>query len=374
MLLHIISRSAWETAVSHPPYHPPSLDSEGFIHCSTVAQVLTPANERYQGQQDLLLLCIDPEKVTPPLIYEDCYETGQQFPHIYGPLDPAAVVSVVDFPPNSDGSFSLPAVLSLWRDYPILEFDGAQTAVLEPHILIKPLDGIPQKCVLCFFQDVIDTLKAEGRLRHIYSLTSEIGPNPVYEMDVDGERIVLAHPGVGAPLAAFFLDELIALGCRQFIACGGAGVIDERVGLGHVVIPTAAIRDEGSSYHYLPPAREVRGSETAVRVLQQTLARHHVPHDLGKTWTTDGIYRETAHKVALRKAEGCLTVEMETATFFAVAQFRNVTFGQLLYGGDDLTGDEWDERGWDKLTSTREKLLQLAIEACLVLPTSESLN
>jgi hypothetical protein len=59
---------------------------------------------------------------------------------------------------------------------------------------------------------------------------------------------------------------------------------------------------------------------------------------------------------------------METATFFAVAQFRNVTFGQLLYGGDDLTGDEWDERGWDKLSSTREKLLQLAIEACLALP------
>lgn len=368
MLLHIVARSTWETAVSHPPYQPPSLASEGFIHCSTVAQVLKPANEMYRGQSDLLLLCIDPEKVAAPLVYEDCYETGQQFPHIYGPLDPAAVVSVVDFPANPDGSFSLPAVLALWRDYPILEFDGAQTAVLEPSILIKPLDGIPSKCVLCFFYDVIDNLKAEGRLRHIYDLTSEMGPNPVYEMEVNGERIVLAHPGVGAPLAAFFFDELIALGCRQFIACGGAGVIDERVGLGHVVIPTAAIRDEGASYHYLPPSREVKGSETAVRILQQTLNRHHVPHDLGKTWTTDGIYRETAHKVALRKAEGCLTVEMETATFFAIAQFRNVTFGQLLYGGDDLTGDAWDERGWDKLTSTRERLLQLAIEACLALP------
>jgi uridine phosphorylase len=71
--------------------------------------------------------------------------------------------------------------------------------------------------------------------------------------------------------------------------------------------------------------------------------------------------------VQQRKAEGCLTVEMEAAAFFAVAQFRGVQFAQILYGGDDLSGSEWDHRHWDKHTSVREKLFWLAAEACLLL-------
>jgi uridine phosphorylase len=86
---------------------------------------------------------------------------------------------------------------------------------------------------------------------------------------------------------------------------------------------------------------------------------------LGKTWTTDAIYRETPARIARRRAEGCITVEMEAAAFFAVAQFRGVTFGQILYGGDDVSGDLWDDRDWDRQTSTREKLFWLAAEACL---------
>jgi len=69
--------------------------------------------------------------------------------------------------------------------------------------------------------------------------------------------------------------------------------------------------------------------------------------------------------VNLRRAEGCLTVEMEASAFFAVAQFRVVTFGQLLYGGDDLGGEAWDHRDWVSHSSVREKLFWLAVEACL---------
>ena len=88
----------------------------------------------------------------------------------------------------------------------------------------------------------------------------------------------------------------------------------------------------------------------------------------GKTWTTDGLYRETRGKVERRVAEGCLTVEMEAAAFFAVAAFRGVSFGQLLYAGDDLSGDAWDNRGWDSHAGGRELLFRLAAEACLELP------
>jgi uncharacterized protein (DUF952 family) len=108
MILHITNQFEWETAVARGVYIADSLASEGFIHCSTVEQVLGPANERFHGQTGLQLLCIEPEKVAAPIVYEDCYETGQAFPHIYGPLNLDAVVQIIPLPPEPDGSFTLP--------------------------------------------------------------------------------------------------------------------------------------------------------------------------------------------------------------------------------------------------------------------------
>ena len=110
-ILHITKMRAWETAVAAGEYRADSLASEGFIHCSTVEQVLMPANAMFAGQTDLILLLIDPAKLTAELVYEDCYESGHQFPHIYGPLNLDAVTGFVDFPPNPDGTFALPAEL-----------------------------------------------------------------------------------------------------------------------------------------------------------------------------------------------------------------------------------------------------------------------
>ena len=250
---------------------------------------------------------------------------------------------------------------------PILEFDPAPTAVIEPSETIEPMD-VPPHAVLCFFQDVIETVVAAHGGRIVDHVVSEMGRNPIYELTYEDRRLALVHPGVGAPLAAGFLEELIARGCRTFVACGGAGVLVPDVALGHVIVPTAAIRDEGTSYHYLPAAREVEPTHQAVEAILRTLERHHVPHVTGKTWTTDGLYRETRGKVERRVAEGCLSVEMEAAAFFAVAAFRGVSFGQLLYAGDDLSGDAWDQRGWDTHASGRETLFRLAAEACLRLP------
>jgi uridine phosphorylase len=163
------------------------------------------------------------------------------------------------------------------------------------------------------------------------------------------------------------LEEVIALGCRNFIACGGAGVLNRELAMGHLVVPTAAVRDEGTSYHYLAPSREVSASPSAVDAIEQTLQRRNIDYILGKTWTTDAIYRETRARMALRRGEGCITVEMEAAALFAVAQFRDVRLGQILYCGDNLDGEEWDGREWTKNWGVREILAELAAEACLAL-------
>jgi purine-nucleoside phosphorylase len=92
-----------------------------------------------------------------------------------------------------------------------------------------------------------------------------------------------------------------------------------------------------------------------------------VGYTLVKTWTTDGIYRETRARMSRRRDEGCTAVEMEAAALFAVAQFRNVTLGQILYGGDNLDASQWDSRGWQDRWSIREMLVELAAEACLAI-------
>ena len=252
-------------------------------------------------------------------------------------------------------------------DYPILEFDSTREALIEPSRVIRPA-GAPEHCVICFFQEVIAAVCQAHQAQLIKSITWESGPHPLYEIAVNGQRLAFFHPGVGAPLAAGLLEEVIPLGCRKFIACGGAGVLDRSIAVGHVIVPTAAVRDEGMSYHYLPPGREVAASADGVIAIERTLTQHSIPYLLGKTWTTDAVYRETRDKVKRRQAEGCLTVEMEAAAFFAVAEFRGVTFAQLLYGGDDVSGvGEWDDRGWLSRANVREQLFWLAAEACLSL-------
>lgn len=249
------------------------------------------------------------------------------------------------------------------KEFPILEYDNSINAIIEPKKIIQKID-IPENVVICFFNDVIKRLWNEGKLKLVTNLKSEIGLHPIYEMQCDDKRVAVFHPGIGAPLCAGMMEEVIALGGEKFIACGGAGVLDKTITVGHIIVPVSAIRDEGTSYHYLSPSREVRVNPKTVEVIEQVLRTHKCKYLLAKTWTTDALYRETIDKVNLRKTEGCLTVEMECSAFCAVAEFRNVIFGQILYGGDDVSCEEWDSRCWNDRTDVREAIFRFAVEAC----------
>ncbi|HEX2962952.1 MAG TPA: nucleoside phosphorylase [Ignavibacteriales bacterium] len=248
--------------------------------------------------------------------------------------------------------------------YPILEFDPEREAVFEPTSIIKPAD-VSEYCVFTFFKDVIEKIVNENNVRTVKLLNSEMGKHPLYEMEFQGKKIAFFHSPVGAPFAAAALEEVIALGCRKFIACGGAGVLDSEIHCGKIVVPFSALRDEGTSYHYLPPSREVEADADALQALKDTLDSNKIDYITTRTWTTDAVYRETRQTINKRKAEGCLVVEMEAAAFFAVSKFRGVKFGQMLYGGDDISCEEWDHRDWSNQSSVRERLFWLSVEACL---------
>ncbi len=251
---------------------------------------------------------------------------------------------------------------------PILEYDPDRGAILMPdpfRIGVGTL--VPARGVLCFFQDVIEEMKAAGELTEIGHLRSEMGPHPVYRYGVNSSGVTVFHPGIGAPLAAGFLEELIACGVTKFIVCGGCGVLTPDIVAGHPVILTSAVRDEGTSYHYLPPRREVKPHAQAVQALEKVCADEGIEYRLGKTWTTDAIYRETRGRRHARIEDGCEVVEMEAAAFFAAAQFREIKLGQIVYGGDLVVPEGWDSRDWSKRITVRRLLFDLAVKAVWLL-------
>ncbi|MHB1709190.1 MAG: nucleoside phosphorylase [Thermoplasmataceae archaeon] len=253
---------------------------------------------------------------------------------------------------------------SIGREFPILEHDPETGSIINPNEVSAGVGSLPEHAVLCFFKEAINDLHEKRESTIIGYLHSEMGKNPVYRTSFNGVDIAILHPGVGSPLAAGFLEELISHGARKLIACGGAGTLDRNISFGKVLIPYAAVRDEGTSYHYLEPGREVSADSAVVKILQETLSSHNISYLDTKTWTTDAFYRETKNKVKMRRAEGCLSVEMESAALFAVAKFRGVQIGQILYAGDDVSGDAWDPRFFDERSSIREKLLRISLEAC----------
>lgn len=224
----------------------------------------------------------------------------------------------------------------LQQTYPILEFDPDRNAFIRPERFIKPIEGISERAVICFFSDAIAKVLEEFPHKVISQIKAEGLILPVYQLDYKGQQIVLVQAIVGAPHAAGHIEELTAKGCKKYIACGGCGVMQNDLAVGHLIIPTSAVRDEGTSYHYAPPSREIEMDEVAVQAIEAALTESKAPYIKAKTWTTDAIFRETPGKIALRKQEGCVTVEMETSAFIAAAKYNNVPFGQILYACDSL--------------------------------------
>lgn len=250
-------------------------------------------------------------------------------------------------------------------DLPLHEDDLAEPGVIDPAALHPWRPDMPEAAVLCFFPEVVDGLGGEPLL----TISTERGRIPVRVMEHAGERVAVVHPGVGAPLAAMFLEDVIALGVRRVVAVGGAGSLLPDLVLGHAVVVGSAVRDEGTSFHYLPPGRVVDADPDGVAVLAATLTDAGLPHVVARAWTTDAVYRETRARVDRRRAEGCAVVEMEAAALIAVARFRGIAFAHLVFAADSLAGDAWDDRGWRFARDVRRGLFDLAVRAATRLGT-----
>ena len=226
----------------------------------------------------------------------------------------------------------------------LTEFDPNPTAVINPTMAHQPLPDMPETMVSCFsrvtFQRMAESLNAEP----IAQIKSANMVFPVYRAEYGGTPVALMMAGVGAPLCVGNLEEAFALGVRRVILFGNCGVLDRTIGDCSVILPTAALRDEGTSFHYAPPSEEIGVNPRYREEFLQILSECGVSHTQGKTWTTDAFYRETAEKVQRRRGQGCVCVEMEAAAVAALAQFRGKDAFIFFYAGDNLDNDTWDPR------------------------------
>lgn len=240
---------------------------------------------------------------------------------------------------------------------PLEEFDDSDDSVLRPRP-IAVNGGFPDTAVLCFFREAIEELREQGRLVQIGKFSDEIGGAGIFA--TPDHRVAVFHPGVGGPLSAHCLEQAIASGVRSVLAIGGAGALAEEFSRDDVIVVESAVRDEGTSFHYLPPGRRVDFDPNEVQRIVRALGEHGISARVGVTWTTDADFRETRARVERRRAEGCAAVEMEAASLAAVCQFRGVRFAHVLYSGDALHGESWSERAWTT-SSRRGQLLEAAI-------------
>lgn len=227
------------------------------------------------------------------------------------------------------------------------EFESGR-AVIEPYD-----DGIASQSfevcetlVFSFNGEIVARLRqTEGVYQGGY-LKSLNGEHPWYLYEQNGLKIAVMMATIGAPMAVGQLDELRALGFKNFIVLGSCGVLEKTIAADRILLPSSALRDEGTSYHYAPVSDEIAYDEALLLTMEKALDKVGVEHARVKSWTTDAFYRETAAKVKRRLEAGATVVDMEASAIMAWAQFRQAKVYQFFYTADyvDHHKNEWDTR------------------------------
>lgn len=247
------------------------------------------------------------------------------------------------------------------------DFDECKTSTFDPNEVENVIPNFPKIGITCFsrklFERCIEAFDAE----EIALSKNGNGNEPVYKINYKGLDIAFFMSRVGAPACIVAYEELIAMGLEKLIMFGTCGVLDSRIDDLAIIIPTSAVRDEGTSYHYAPSSEEISVNEKYINDFVEILEKNGCTYTKGKVWTTDAPYRETRAKVLKRKEQGCICVDMECSAMSAVSKFREKELFQFFYAADNLDSEKWDTRslGNDARLSEKERIIYLALELAL---------
>lgn len=198
---------------------------------------------------------------------------------------------------------------------------------------------IPASAIICFQNKLIEYVKEIGQAVDMKFLKADCFNLKMSETNV----LVVGNFGIGAPIATIVVEELIAFGVKKFILVGTAGTLQKNISIGDIVICDKAIRDEGTSHHYLPYKKLVSASNVLTKNIISQSSKANIEYMVGTSWTIDTPYRETIDEIRKYQKENIASVEMEAAALFAVAQFRNVECSAIFTISDSLADLNWKQ-------------------------------
>ena len=219
-------------------------------------------------------------------------------------------------------------------------------------------------CILTFSNEIIHYVLEAFECKKIGDLYSSNGANPIYGFSYKDKEFAVYMSYVGAPgCVADIEDSLSVINTDQYIVFGGSGCLNKEIARGKVMVPTAAYRDEGTSYHYAPASDyiTIKNADKVAEFMEWA----GLPFVKGKTWTTDAVHRETRGNFEKRKAEGCISVEMECAAVQAMCDYRSLNAYFFFTCGDLLDAPKWDarkEKGQKKNTQHDPGHFDIALE------------
>ena len=228
-----------------------------------------------------------------------------------------------------------------------------------------PRDPVPEVCVLEFDGDLTDWLVATGRAKRWHSWACF--HTSMETVEADGDNFGLIARTIGGPYAVLVAEQLAASGARVILGLTSAGRVSPGLRIPSLVLPAKALRDEGTSYHYLPAAETVDGDAGLTAVLQEELSGLGLPVVTGTVWSTDAPYRETSEQLERHARNGILAVEMQAASLFAFAAARQVRCGVVAHvtnGVDHSSTDQFD-KGTHQLGFEVLKAMSRAGRRCL---------
>jgi uridine phosphorylase len=220
-----------------------------------------------------------------------------------------------------------------------------------------PLAPPPEAAILCYQRSLWEAICADTEGTTLGMFGTRL------LREADNKIGVTGGFGIGAPAACIQLEALIAYGVKRFVSIGTAGALQEDLDIGDYVVCDRAIRDEGTSYHYLPGEKYAHASPDMVAQLTQAMEKLNLAYRLGTSWTIDAPYRETVAEIRRYRQEGVTTVEMEASALFAVGACRGVEMGAMFTISDLLSGPEWNPHfGSEKVSNALHTLYEAAVE------------
>ncbi len=255
---------------------------------------------------------------------------------------------------------------------PLFEHNHADEPVFLPGNMLEsariqkslPLVVVPDGCLLDFDGELVDYLVANGKAKQ--ELAWPCFHTRLYRWSVNETEYGIIGGTVGASFAVLVAEELFALGCKALVTISSAGLIAEQYQTPLFLLIEQALRDEGTSYHYLPAERYAQASPALLQVVTTILTDAGIKYECGKSWTTDAPFRETHKLISARRDEGIISVEMEAAALLAMGAALNKPVICFAHITNSMATREDDfEKGGDDGHETALKVCTMALSALI---------